>query len=109
MGINAVEQFIGDKAIQEGYSFDEAPKLNKERVAIIGVGPAGLSAAYQLRKIGYASTVFEERKELGGMMRYGIPGYRTPRDLLDKEIERILNLGDIEAVSYTHLTLPTKA
>ena len=99
VGINAVEQFIGDKAIEEGYSFDAAPKLNKERVAIIGGGPAGLSAAYQLRKMGYASTVFEERKELGGMMRYGIPGYRTPRDLLDKEIERIINLGDIEVVT----------
>ena len=99
VGINAVEQFIGDKAIEEGYSFDTAPKLNKERVAIIGGGPAGLSAAYQLRKMGYASTVFEERKELGGMMRYGIPGYRTPRDLLDKEIQRILDLGDIEVVS----------
>ena len=48
--------------------------------------------------MGYASTIFEERKELGGMMRYGIPGYRTPRDLLDKEIERIINLGDIELV-----------
>ena len=109
VGINAVEQFIGDKAIQEGYTFDPAPKLQKERVAIIGGGPAGLSAAYQLRKMGYASTIFEERKELGGMMRYGIPGYRTPRDLLDKEIERIINLGDIEIVpvSYTHLTLPT--
>ena len=57
-----------------------------------------MSAAYQLRKMGYASTIFEERKELGGMMRYGIPGYRTPRDLLDKEIERIINLGDIEIV-----------
>jgi NADPH-dependent glutamate synthase beta subunit-like oxidoreductase len=51
VGINAVEQFIGDKAIEEGYSFDTAPKLNKERVAIIGGGPAGLSAAYQLRKM----------------------------------------------------------
>ena len=57
VGINAVEQFIGDKAIQEGYTFDPAPKLQKERVAIIGGGPAGLSAAYQLRKMGYASTL----------------------------------------------------
>ena len=98
VGINAVEQFIGDNAIKEGYKFDAAPSLNKERVAIIGGGPAGLSAAYQLRKMGYASTIFEERKELGGMMRYGIPGYRTPRDLLDVEINRILELGDIEVV-----------
>ena len=59
VGINAVEQFIGDKAFKENYSFEKAPKLNKERVAIIGGGPAGLSAAFQLRKMGYASTIFE--------------------------------------------------
>ena len=98
VGINAVEQFIGDKAFKENYSFEKAPKLNKERVAIIGGGPAGLSAAFQLRKMGYASTIFEEREDLGGMMRYGIPNYRTPRDILDAEIKRILDLGDIEVV-----------
>ncbi|MBH44844.1 MAG: glutamate synthase [Gammaproteobacteria bacterium] len=98
VGINAVEQYIGDTALKENYKFEEAPKLKKETVAIIGGGPAGLSAAFQLRKMGYASTIFEERSELGGMMKYGIPGYRTPRDLLDKEIQRILDLGDIEVV-----------
>ena len=98
VGINAVEQFIGDKAFKEKYTFEKAPKLNKERVAIIGGGPAGLSAAFQLRKMGYASTIFEEREDLGGMMRYGIPNYRTPRDILDAEINRILDLGDIEVV-----------
>ena len=98
VGINAVEQFIGDKAFKENYTFEKAPKLNKERVAIIGGGPAGLSAAFQLRKMGYASTIFEEREDLGGMMRYGIPNYRTPRDILDGEIKRILDLGDIEVV-----------
>ena len=98
VGINAVEQYIGDTAFKEKYKFEPAPKLKKERVAIIGGGPAGLSAAYQLRKLGYASTIFEERSELGGMMRYGIPNYRTPRDILDEEIQRILDLGDIEVV-----------
>ncbi len=98
VGINAVEQYIGDTALKENYKFEEAPKLKKEKVAIIGGGPAGLSAAFQLRKMGYGSTIFEERSELGGMMKYGIPGYRTPRDLLDKEIERILNLGGIETI-----------
>ena len=48
--------------------------------------------------MGYASTIFEEREDLGGMMRYGIPNYRTPRDILDAEINRILDLGDIEVV-----------
>ena len=98
VGINAVEQFIGDKAFKENYKFDSAPELLKERVAIIGGGPAGLSAAFQLRKMGYASTIFEEREDLGGMMRYGIPNYRTPRDILDAEIKRILDLGDIEVI-----------
>ena len=99
VGINAVEQFIGDNAIKEDYKFEDAPKLLKQKVAIIGGGPAGLSAAFQLRKMGYGSTIFEEREELGGMMRYGIPNYRTPRDLLDKEIQRILDLGDIEVIN----------
>ena len=62
-----------------------------------------MSAAYQLRKKGYASTVFEEREQLGGMMRYGIPNYRTPRDILDAEIQRILDLGDIEVVLNTRV------
>ncbi len=60
---------------------------------MIGGGPAGLSAAYQLARKGHAVTIFDERAELGGMMRYGIPGFRTPREVLDAEIQRILDLG----------------
>jgi NADPH-dependent glutamate synthase beta subunit-like oxidoreductase len=62
-------------------------------VAVIGGGPAGLSAAYQLARKGHAVTIFDERAELGGMMRYGIPGFRTPRTVLDAEIQRILDMG----------------
>ena len=62
-------------------------------VAVIGGGPAGLSAAYQLAQKGHSVTIFDERAELGGMMRYGIPGFRTPRAVLDAEIQRILDLG----------------
>ena len=98
VGINAVEQFIGDTAVKEGYKFEEPKSLKDKKVAIIGGGPAGLTAAYQLRKMGYGSTIFEERPALGGMMRYGIPNYRTPRDILDKEIQRILELGDVKVV-----------
>ncbi len=93
VGINAVEQFIGDHAIAEGYGFDAAPEPSGKKVAVIGGGPAGLAAAYQLRRRGHAVTVFDDHAELGGMMRYGIPGYRTPRDVLDAEIQRILDLG----------------
>ena len=98
VGINAVEQFIGDTAVKEDYKFEEPKSLKDKKVAIIGGGPAGLTAAYQLRKMGYGSTIFEERPALGGMMRYGIPNYRTPRDILDKEIQRILDLGDVKIV-----------
>jgi NADPH-dependent glutamate synthase beta subunit-like oxidoreductase len=96
VGINSVEQYIGDSAFDEGYQFEVPPPVVGKRVAIIGGGPAGLSGAYQLRRLGYASTVFESQEHLGGMFRYGIPGYRTPRDRLDREIDRIIELGDIE-------------
>lgn len=96
VGINAVEQYIGDTAHQEKFAFEQPPELSGKRVAIVGGGPAGLAAAYQLRRKGHASVVFEEHDELGGMMRYGIPGYRTPRDVLAHEIQRILDLGGIE-------------
>jgi len=96
VGINSVEQFIGDTAIEKGYKFDPAPADTGKRVAIIGGGPAGLAAAYQLRRKGHACTIFESNEELGGMFRYGIPGYRVPRDKLDAEIQRILDLGQIE-------------
>ena len=97
VGINAVEQFIGDTASEQQFAFDQAPPLKAGRIAIIGGGPAGLAAAFQLRKKGYASVIFEAEQALGGLMRYGIPGYRIPRSTLDHEIQRILDLGDIES------------
>lgn len=103
VGINAVEQFIGDYATSQGFKFEAPSQLSGKRVAIIGGGPAGLAAAYQLRRKGHASTVFEEHEELGGMMRYGIPGYRTPRKHLDAEINRILDMGDIEVRTSTRI------
>ena len=96
VGINSVEQFIGDTAFTEGFQFEAAPNVCDKRVAIVGGGPAGLAGAYQLRRLGYASTILESQQKLGGMFRYGIPGYRTPRERLDREIDRILELGDIE-------------
>ncbi len=93
VGINAVEQFIGDTALKNGYVFQPPAQESGKKVAIIGGGPAGLAAAYQLRRLGHACTVFDSHSELGGMMRYGIPGYRTPRDVMDGEIQRILDLG----------------
>jgi NADPH-dependent glutamate synthase beta subunit-like oxidoreductase len=96
VGINAVEQFIGDNAISEGYRFEAAPQDTGKNIAVIGGGPAGLAAAYQLRRKGHAATIFEANSDLGGMFRYGIPGYRVPRDALDAEINRILDMGKID-------------
>ncbi len=96
VGINAVEQFIGDTAVAEGYAFEPPAPDTGKQVAIIGGGPAGLTAAYQLRRRGHRCTIFDDHAALGGMMRYGIPGYRTPRQFLDHEIDRILALGGIE-------------
>ncbi|RMD71213.1 MAG: FAD-dependent oxidoreductase, partial [Gammaproteobacteria bacterium] len=93
VGINAVEQFIGDTALKNNYAFAPASFETGKRVAIVGGGPGGLAAAYQLRRRGHACTIFDEHEQLGGMMRYGIPGYRTPREVLDGEIKRIVDMG----------------
>ena len=96
VGINAVEQYVGDWAITNNIVPPAPPALGDKRVAVIGGGPAGLAAAHFLRHKGHAVVIFEAQDKLGGMMRFGIPGYRTPRDMLDAEINRILSLGDIE-------------
>ena len=93
VGINAVEQFIGDNARKEGYTFEINAKDSTKKVAIIGGGCAGLTAAFQLRRKGHAVTVYDKYDKLGGMMMYGIPDYRVPRDVLQYEIERILATG----------------
>jgi NADPH-dependent glutamate synthase beta subunit-like oxidoreductase len=93
VGINSVEHFLGEWAIEHKLAFPKPETQTGKKVAVIGGGPAGLSAAYQLARKGHAVTLFDERAELGGMMRYGIPGFRTPRTVLDAEIQRILDLG----------------
>jgi glutamate synthase (NADPH/NADH) small chain len=102
VGINSVEQFIGDHALSEKLSFAKPDKESGKKVAIIGGGVAGLAAAYQLRRLGHGATVFDEREELGGMTRYGIPGYRMPRDVMDGEIQRILDM-DVEVHLKTRI------
>jgi glutamate synthase (NADPH) small chain len=102
VGINAVEQWIGDNALAKGYQFQPGTSTGK-KVAVIGGGPAGMAAAYQLRRKGHGVTVFESQPELGGMMRYGIPNYRIPRDKLSGEIQRILDMGEIEVRTNTRV------
>ncbi|PLX37603.1 MAG: glutamate synthase [Hyphomicrobiales bacterium] len=93
VGINAVEQYVGDYAIENKLTLKGPEAESGKKIAVIGGGPAGLSAAYFLRRRGHGVTVFEAHDYLGGMMRFGIPGYRTPRDMVDAEIQRILDLG----------------
>jgi len=93
VGINSVEHFLGEYAIRNKLKFLRPEVRSGKTVAVIGGGPAGLSCAYQLALKGHDVTIFEEHEQLGGMMRYGIPGFRTPREVLDAEIGRILDLG----------------
>jgi len=93
VGINSVERFLGDEAIRLGWTVEaEAPPTGK-RVLVVGAGPAGLAAAYHLARRGHAVTVRDAGPRPGGMMRYGIPAYRLPREVLDAEIQRIVDLG----------------
>ena len=94
IAINALERYIGDFGIEQGLTLTRLTSEKRtERMAVVGAGPAGLSCAYQLARRGYPVTVFEAFSRPGGMLRYGIPEYRLPREVLDAEIERILDLG----------------
>ena len=93
VGINSVERFLGDEAIKQGWTVPvDAPPSGK-RVLVVGGGPSGLSAAYHLARLGHAVTIKDANDKPGGMMRFGIPKYRLPRDVLDAEIDRILAMG----------------
>jgi len=93
VGINSVERFLGDVAIRSHWRFATPPTDSGKRVLVVGAGPSGLSAAYHLRRLGHAVEIHEAGPFAGGMMRFGIPKYRLPRDVLDAEIDRIVDLG----------------
>ena len=93
VGINSVERFLGDVAIRNGWRFAPPQSDSGKRVLVVGAGPTGLSAAYHLRRMGHAVEIHEAGPFAGGMMRFGIPKYRLPRDVLDAEISRIVDLG----------------
>jgi len=93
VGIHAVERFLGDEAIKRGWKLAAPAGRSGKRVLIVGAGPSGLSAAYHLTRLGHAVTIRDAGTMPGGMMRFGIPKYRLPRDVLDAEIDRILELG----------------
>ncbi|MEJ5999294.1 NAD(P)-binding protein [Paucibacter soli] len=93
VGINSVERFLGDEAIKQGWQFTPPAHESGKHVLVVGAGPSGMSAAYQLRRLGHRVTVLEAGPMLGGMMRFGIPKYRLPRAVLEAELQRIVALG----------------
>jgi 2-oxoacid:acceptor oxidoreductase delta subunit (pyruvate/2-ketoisovalerate family) len=93
VGINAMERFLGDRALNEGWSPDPAGPATGKRVLVVGSGPGGLSAAYHLRLLGHEVVMYESSPLPGGMMRYGIPSYRLPRDIVEGEVARIQSMG----------------
>ena len=93
VGINSVERFLGDEAIRRGWAFAKPVQGSGKRVLVVGAGPSGLSAAYQLARSGHDATIYDAGPFAGGMMRFGIPKYRLPRDVLEAEVQRIVDLG----------------
>ena len=93
VGINSVERFLGDEALKKGWRFAAPAAETGKQVLVVGAGPSGMSAAYHLRRLGHRVTVVEAGPFMGGMMRFGIPKYRLPRDVLDGEMERIVDMG----------------
>jgi NADPH-dependent glutamate synthase beta subunit-like oxidoreductase len=93
VGINSVERFLGDEGIKHGWQVEQDAEPSGKRVLVVGAGPSGLAAAYFLAQLGHAVTIREAGPMTGGMMRFGIPKYRLPRDVLDAEVDRILALG----------------
>ncbi|HXQ43518.1 MAG TPA: NAD(P)-binding protein [Acidimicrobiales bacterium] len=93
VGINAVERFLGDRALSEGWRPDPPGPSTGRRILVVGSGPGGLAAAYHLRRLGHEVVLHEAAPRPGGMMRYGIPAYRLPRDVVQAEIDRIVEMG----------------
>ena len=93
VGINSVERFLGDEAIKRKWKFSLPEKETGKKILIVGAGPSGMSAAYHLRRMGHQVTVHEAGPMMGGMMRFGIPKYRLPRDVLDAEMQRVVEMG----------------
>lgn len=93
VSIHSVERFLGDMALEQKWPIKFTPKPGGKRVMIIGGGPSGLSAAYHLTRLGHEVEIFEAGPIAGGMMHFGIPAYRLPRNILDGEVQRILDMG----------------
>ncbi|WP_328701944.1 NAD(P)-binding protein [Aestuariimicrobium ganziense] len=93
ISIHGVERYLGDLALEKGWQFDKPRQSSGRRILIVGAGPSGLSAAYHLARLGHTVEIRDSAEQPGGMMRYGIPEYRLPRQVVDAEIQRIVDLG----------------
>jgi NADPH-dependent glutamate synthase beta subunit-like oxidoreductase len=93
VSIHTVERFIGDYGLAHEFRVEPMHPDTQKKVAVVGAGPAGLSAAYHLRMKGHDVTVYDANELPGGLMRYGIPAYRLPKEILDGEISRLYHLG----------------
>mgnify|MGYP002757069381 CR=1 FL=1 len=93
VSIRSVERHLGDLAIEHGWKYPQPQRRSGRRVMVVGAGPSGLSAAYHLTRLGHEVEIFDAGDEPGGMMRYGIPAYRLPREVLDAEIDRLKEMG----------------
>jgi formate dehydrogenase beta subunit len=93
VSIHAVERFLGDLALEKGWHLEKPETSSGKKILIIGAGPSGLSAAYHLNRLGHAVEVHEAGPVAGGMIHFGIPAYRMPRDELRAEVQRIEDLG----------------
>ena len=100
VSIHAVERFLGDEALKNNWQFYPPKTLTGKKIMIVGAGPSGFSAAYHLRKLGHEVTIFEVGPVAGGMMNFGIPAYRMPRNILQAEIKRIENFGVKIVLNY---------
>jgi NADPH-dependent glutamate synthase beta subunit-like oxidoreductase len=93
VSIHAVERFLGDEAIRQGWKIKVEAEPSGKRVLVVGGGPSGLSAAYHLARLGHVVEIYEAGPVAGGMMHFGIPAYRLPRNILETEVQRIEEMG----------------
>jgi hypothetical protein len=94
ISIKGIERFIGDYILENAAEIIKPPEVNIEKsVAIVGSGPAGLSAAYYLRRLGYRVTIFDKMEEAGGLLIYGIPPYRLPKDVVRRQVKALAGMG----------------
>lgn len=93
VSVHCVERFLGDYALEKRLQVEGLPEEDRHTVAVVGAGPSGLSAAYHLRRMGHRVKILDAMDRPGGLMQYGIPAYRLPRDVLDGEIARLERMG----------------